>query len=188
MRSIINILVGFLYSLAPISLAAVLSLFIYNELPNYIGIIIISILGVFSIWLGIKIFNKIQVVGPIEFISAVSASPDMDNLEPTANSSTKRRHPKELVDLIKQKNNLLKGGSFRIFGDWYGKPYDNLHIIKNANFDSNESKLTIEFEGQEILEIFNPKHIFENIHNSKTSKHIFENFQKSKNPKNMFGT
>jgi hypothetical protein len=49
----------------------------------------------------------------------------------------------------------------RIYGDWFGKPYDNYHELKSAEFDSQLKRLTLVFNEGEKLEIYNPKHIFE---------------------------
>ncbi|GAB3668456.1 hypothetical protein GCM10028791_43840 [Echinicola sediminis] len=114
-----------------------------------------------SIWLGLKIFKRVQIIGPIEFITAVHALPDLDNLEPTKDSATKRRSPEEIVQLLKNNDNLFHGGSFRIFGDWFGKPHDNYHQIISANFEERLNKLTLNFKEGEKLEIYNPRHIFE---------------------------
>ncbi len=161
MRQIINIISGFIFGLAPLAGATIIGIAIYASLPNTSGIIILVLLGILSIWLGFKIFKKVQIVGPIEFMTAVHASPDLDNLEPTKNSETKRRSPEELIHFLENKNNLFKGGTFRIFGDWFGKPYDNYHEIKSAEFNDKLKLLTLNFKEGEKIEVYNPKHIFE---------------------------
>lgn len=161
MRETINIITGFIFGLAPLVIAVIFGILIYNSIPNILGIALIGILGILSIWLGINIFKRVQIVGPIEFISAIHASPDLDNLEPEPNSETKRRNPNELVELIEKQDNLFKGGALRIYGDWFGKPYDNHHKISKAQFDKISKILTIEFNEGETLQIHNPRHIFE---------------------------
>lgn len=49
-----------------------------------------------------------------------------------------------------------KGGSICFFGDWFGRPYDNFHRVKNAYINCNTNLMTIEFEG-EVLTIKNPE-------------------------------
>jgi len=161
LRQAINIISGFILGLAPVVGATIIGLAIYASLPNTAGIILIGILGVLSIWQGIIIFKKIQIIGPIEFITAVHATPDLDNLEPTKDSDTKIRSPEEIVDCLKNNDNLFKGGTLRIYGDWFGKPHDNYHILKSAEFESQLNCLTLFFNEGEKLEIYNPKHIFE---------------------------
>ncbi|MFN5784806.1 MAG: hypothetical protein ACK457_02495 [Flavobacteriia bacterium] len=97
MRQAVNIVTGFIFGLAPIAGATLIGIAIYASFPNTTGIIIIGILGILSIWLGLRIFRRVQIVGPIEFITAVHASPDLDNLEPIKDSETKRRSPEEII-------------------------------------------------------------------------------------------
>ena len=161
MRQVINIISGIIFGLAPLAGATVIGIAIYASFPNTTGIIIFGLLAILSIWVGLKIFKRVKIIGPIEFMTAVHASPDLDNLEPTEGNETKRRSPKEFVQLLANKNNSFKGGSFRIFGDWFGKPYDNYHEIESAEFDDQLKLLTLNFKEGEILEIYNPKHVFE---------------------------
>lgn len=116
---------------------------------------------ILAIWLGFKIFKQVRIRGPIEFLSAVQASPDLDNLDLAEDSRTKRRSPTELVEQLGNKDNLLKGGSIRIFGDWIGKPHDNYHELESAEFKAQQKRLILNFKEGERLEIHNPKHIFE---------------------------
>lgn len=54
-------------------------------------------------------------------------------------------------------NNLLpniKYGTLRFFGVWFGRPYDNIHKIIEANFDNDI--LRILFNEDEILEVSQP--------------------------------
>ncbi|MEO1010533.1 MAG: hypothetical protein AAFX53_04455 [Bacteroidota bacterium] len=161
MRQVINIISGFIFGIAPMAGATIIGIAVYASLPNTVGIIILVLLGVLSLWLGLKIFKRVQIVGPIEFMTAVHASPDLDNLQPTKDSETKRRSPEEIVRLLENKKTLFKGGTFRIFGDWFGKPYDNYHEIESADFCNQLKCLTLNFKGGEQLEVYNPEHIFE---------------------------
>ena len=56
-------------------------------------------------------------------MAAKNASPELDNLKLSPNSSTKERTPEELILLISENQNLLKGGTFRIYNDWLGIIY-----------------------------------------------------------------
>lgn len=161
LRQFINIVSGLVFGLAPILGAAFFGLFIYDAQPNFIGIGIMGLLGILSIYLGYSIFRKVQIIGPIEFMTAKNASPELDNLKLSPDSSTKERTPEELVKLISENQNLLKGGTFRIYNDWFGKPYDNVHTVKSGNFDNNSRILTLLFDEGEQLEIHNPLHIQE---------------------------
>jgi hypothetical protein len=94
-------------------------------------------------------------------MAAKNATPELDNLKLNPDSSTNEKTPEELVRLISENENLLKGGTFRIYNDWFGKPYDNVHSIKSGNYDINTKILTLQFVEGEQLEIHNPIHIQE---------------------------
>ncbi|WP_242204184.1 hypothetical protein [Aestuariivivens insulae] len=161
MRQFINIVGGIAYGITPILGASLFGLFIYDVLPNSIGIGIIGFLGILSLYLGYSIFKKIQIIGPFEFMAAKHATPDLDNLKLSTDSSTKVRMPEEFVELISEKRNLFKGGALRLYNDWFGKPYDNVHLIEKGFYDSETKILTLELDQGERLEIYNPIHIRE---------------------------
>jgi len=161
MNKIANIIFGILFGIAPLLGVGFIGLLIYYYEPSPIGFTIIGVLGLLSVWIGIKIFKKVQIVGPLEFMTTVHASPELDNLKLDSNSDTKERQPEELVSLIENDENLFKGGTIRIFGDWFGKPYDNYHKIDNAEYDNDKKVLILNFGDKERLEIYNPCHIFE---------------------------
>jgi len=45
-------------------------------------------------------------------------------------------------------------GSLRVFGDWFGKPYDNDHHVRSATAESD--RLVLEFDDDETLNIWAP--------------------------------
>ena len=77
----------------------------------------------------------------------------------------------DLNEYLKQYFPMFKGGSLRIFGDPFGRPYDNFHIPKTFSFV--EDILVITFEGDETLTIWNPFHI-------QIAEHIFKVEEASK--------
>lgn len=161
MQKFINTVTGFLFGLAPMIVAAIIGLAFYVSFPNFIGITILVVLEILAFWVGFKIFKRVQILGPSEWLTFIHASPDLDNLEPTKDSATKRKSPEELVNQINLKENTCKGGTIRIFGDWLGRPYDNYHELNTAQFDQTLNLLTLHFTKGEQLEIYNPEHIFE---------------------------
>lgn len=163
MRRITNIITGFIFALAPFLGVTTLGFFFYTSFPHTIGVIIFGILVILSIWIGLNIFKKVQIIGPFEFLTAIHASPELDHLEPTKESETKRRNSEEIVERLKNNENLFNGGAIRIYGDWIGKPYENFHNLKTAEFNNELNLLTLFFEENEKLEIYNPRNIFEAI-------------------------
>ncbi|WP_319480052.1 hypothetical protein [uncultured Draconibacterium sp.] len=142
MKKLINLIAGIIAGILPLVVAGIFSVFIYNELQNVFGIIIGVLLALSAIWIGIQIFKKVQQNGIVDFMAVVTASPDLDNLEPTANSNTKKRTAKELAELNHKNENIFKEGTLKIFGDWHGAPYQN--SLKILSIDYNEEKKQME--------------------------------------------
>lgn len=147
--------------MTPILGAAFFAIFIYNAQPNSVGIVIIGILGILSFYLGYCIFKKIQIIGPIEYMTAKNATPELDNLKLSPSSRTKSREPAQLVALISNNKSLIKGGTFRIYNDWFGKPHDNFHKLTKGHFNEEKKLLTLEFDEGEKLQVYNPRIIHE---------------------------
>jgi len=69
--------------------------------------------------------------------------------------------PQDFVDKYNKKQGLVKGGSLCFFGHWFGKPYDNYHLLEVANFDIPTNTMTLAFNEKETLTICNPQDIYE---------------------------
>ena len=65
--------------------------------------------------------------------------------------------PKETEEKFEELN--FDGGTIRIWGKWFGKPYDNFHIIKEIKFYENKNQLEIIFDEKETLTIIKPSKI-----------------------------
>lgn len=48
----------------------------------------------------------------------------------------------------------IEGGSLCIWGEWFGRPYDNFHIVESVRWE--RTKITINFDQGESLYISNP--------------------------------
>lgn len=48
----------------------------------------------------------------------------------------------------------VKGGSLCIWGEWFGRPYDNFHVIETVQWEKDE--IILHFRGEESLYISNP--------------------------------
>jgi len=53
----------------------------FDAAPNPVGIAFCFLLISAAVWLGMLLFKKMQAITAIDFIAAVSASPDLDNLK-----------------------------------------------------------------------------------------------------------
>lgn len=161
MEKILKFISGVALGFSPIFGGSILAIAIYASFPNMIGILCACTFLIGACWAGYKIFQQVQIQGPIEVLTAVHASRDLDNLEPTTNDNYKRRQPEKLVQLVKAGKHLFKGGAIRIYGDWFGEPYKSKHIIETMDYNEANSILSLNFQKGERLEVKNPRHIFE---------------------------
>ena len=49
------------------------------------------------------------------------------------------------------------GGTIRIFGEWFGRPYDNYHKISVCTYQDNILKMS--FDTGETIKLWEPSHI-----------------------------
>ena len=54
---------------------------------------------------------------------------------------------------------MQKCGSLCFWGDWFGRPMDNIHTPVSASFDETEKLLVIQFDRGETCEIFGARGI-----------------------------
>src|SRR5699024_10519462 len=66
---------------------------------------------------------------------------------------------KEITRLINQLEEK-PGGTLRIFGEWFGRPYDNYHKISECTYKDEILKMT--FDTGETIKIWEPSHIIFN--------------------------
>jgi hypothetical protein len=60
----------------------------------------------------------------------------------------------KIAEHIQQHLPYVKSGTLKFFGQWFGRPYDNVHEIESAA--AKDNCLIIEFRGQESLGIWDP--------------------------------
>jgi len=156
-----NKILGVLFGLAPVITASSFAFFLYISFPNFTSLIISALILIFSFWLGFQIFKKIQSIGLIEFLTATHASPDMDNLQPSKESGIKCLDAIDYSNSFTEGTNLCKGGTLRIYGAWYGKPYENNRTIIATKFNQKTNTLEFTFSNFEKMVITNPSKIME---------------------------
>lgn len=147
--------------LAPVAGFGVLGVVVYAGFPTIVGGVIAGLLLLAGLWAGYSIFKKVQIVGPFELMAAIRASPDMDNLVPGPNSQTRLLTAHEFADKVKNELHHFRGGAMRIYGDWFGRPYTNMHRLIGTDYDPELNVLTMTFSEGETLSIRDPKHIFD---------------------------
>lgn len=91
MQKLINILSGIILGMLPVAGAILIGILIYAAIPTILGIIILCVLSALASWIGIKIFKTVQIVGPIDFMTAVHATPELDKKSTKPDSNTKSK-------------------------------------------------------------------------------------------------
>lgn len=72
---------------------------------------------------------------------------------------------------------ILKNGTLRFWGDWFGRPYDNYHKVVAVDHDTNKSVLVICFDNDEKCIVYEPIDIISNkneFHITKATKIVWE--------------
>ena len=62
--------------------------------------------------------------------------------------------PPELARAVADALPNVKSGTLRFWGQWFGRPYDNLHTIVSC--DATEDCLRVRFDDGEVLAVWNP--------------------------------
>lgn len=60
-----------------------------------------------------------------------------------------------LADQSVPAHQRIKSGTLRVFGDWFGRPHDNIHVIVAAEADADV--LTVRFNEDERLTVWRPR-------------------------------
>ncbi len=59
-----------------------------------------------------------------------------------------------IAELIQRGLPNVKSGTLRFWGQWFGRPYDNIHTVTGAS--SSDEVLEVRFDNGETLRVFEP--------------------------------
>lgn len=62
--------------------------------------------------------------------------------------------PSDIAEAIMQLPERHRSGTLRMFGDWFGRPMDNVHRVTDAKGDAD--RLILSFNNAEKLTVWNP--------------------------------
>jgi len=62
--------------------------------------------------------------------------------------------PSELAAIITIALPNVRRGTLRFWGQWFGRPYDNIHTVVSC--DATDDCLRLRFDGGEVLAVWNP--------------------------------
>ncbi len=114
-----------------------------------------------GLFIGYKVYRTALSRGIIFFMTSVVASPDLDNLEPTADSDHKKYDISQFISAFQKKENLFpKGTRLRVWGNYTFPGFNSYHEIESVK--SPDTKLLeISFSKGTSLKIWNPQYILE---------------------------
>ncbi|MDB5801420.1 MAG: hypothetical protein JWL63_2359 [Rhodocyclales bacterium] len=65
--------------------------------------------------------------------------------------------PIEIAAAINENLPMLKQGTLRFWGQWFGRPYDNMHQVVHCTSEGN--KILLMFNEDETLTVTNPRDV-----------------------------
>jgi len=111
--------------------------------------------------LGYKIYAVILRRGILEFLTAIHATPTLDNLPLTDQTDVKQLSAQEFAERFSNKENIFTGGIIRIWGDWEGRDLESINELSRVEHEMNEGILKIVFLNNNKLTIWHPDYVFE---------------------------
>lgn len=67
-----------------------------------------------------------------------------------------KSNAEQIVACLESLGQTAKRGCIRFWGEWFGRPYDNIHIIVRSHC-TMDNVLVVEFDGQETLTVYAPE-------------------------------
>jgi hypothetical protein len=138
----------------------ILGFLFYNEIQGSLGIFLFILFILLGLFLGYAVFITARRQGLVMFLTAVNASPDLDNLEPASNSDFRRLNAQEYFENFARGDKLFSGGYMKIWGDFRSRQLDIFNEISCVKLNMPDV-LVIEFRNDNKVTIVNPKTIFE---------------------------
>lgn len=62
-----------------------------------------------------------------------------------------------IAERIKRQLPHVKAGTLRFWGEWFGRPYDNVHRMTGC--DAKADLLQMYFDGKEVLSVWSPRRL-----------------------------
>jgi hypothetical protein len=160
LRNILSILISGFYGLITIAGLGFLGFLFYDGIKGFLGILLFVIFILLGLFLGYVVFITARRRGFVEFATAINASPDLDNLEPTSDSYFRKLNTQEYFEKLTNGDKLFSGGYIRIWGDFRSRQLDIFNEINRVRLDMSDV-LVIEFTNDNKVTIVNPNTIFE---------------------------
>jgi len=160
LRNILAIIVSGFYGLITITGLGIVGFLLYDGIKGSLGIFLFIIFILLGLFLGYAVYIIARRQGLVTFLTAVNASPDLDNLEPASDSDFRKLNAQEYFEKFASGDKLFSGGYMKIWGDFRSRQLDIFNEISLVKLNMSDV-LMIEFTNGNKVTIVNPKTIFE---------------------------
>lgn len=150
-----------LFGLMATSVLAGIGILIVSSSQSILSLFFAVIFIAGGLFLGYKVYSTAVHRGIVNFMTSVNASPDLDNLEPSANSNHKKYDLRDFTSAFAKKENLfLKGSQISVWGNHTFPGFGSNVEIKDVKSDDQKT-LEILFGSGNKLKIRHPQNIIE---------------------------
>lgn len=132
----------------------------YYEIQNIYGILIAIAFIIVGFFLGRFVYIVSMRRGSLALSTALNATPDLDNINPGEDSTTRKLLPQEFTAVFSKRENRFRGGTLRIWGDFKSRCLEQEHFISKLKY-SEPKTLQIYFHSGCKLTIWEPDVVFE---------------------------
>jgi hypothetical protein len=160
MKKAVNIFFGILLGLAPLLVIGSIIFAFFLDLPGAWVWPISIILSLVGLYIAYSIFKQVQKDGAWDFLTALTASPDYDKLEPAPGSGVKKVTPEEYATTIRHSPDKRPTGAIEVFGDAVEIGDQYTFSLEEADFFEDKNELVLSF-GSIKVTIKSPKHLLQ---------------------------
>lgn len=160
MKKIIDLFAIIIFSSILILCFGFIALLIYNEFKGFIGLLVLILILLLTVYLLIKISSSILRIGFIPFITNIYASKDLDNLEQSNDNSDVINS--DIFDkYFNRKSEAINVSFVKIYGNDI-IDISNCEIV-DITYDKQNACLEINFSKNCSILLYNPDLLLENI-------------------------
>ena len=152
-------LTGTFYGGGVVVVAILISVSLFQAIPNFIGFSIAALLIVGSLQVGWQIFQAISNMGSNKFLSAAYAARDMDRIDQGKHVDHNEK-AKSFAEAVNTNKVLRVRGRLEIFTHPFELPFaENFRMLK-ATFKEEEKKLELTFTNKLLVRLIEPEFIY----------------------------
>ena len=155
----LKVIIAFFQALIAMFGFGILSVVSYSEIKSPYNIVVGAVILLIGLYLSKLVFNMVRRKGLIDVLSENTSSSEIDQLEPTSESSMLKMNSQELKQMFNEnKLKFKRGVTIAIWGDNKGRALDINQKLSKIDF--NKNILTFRFSSNCNLKVKNPTQIF----------------------------